>query len=123
MSNSSLFNHSFFRFRWKFNHSLNSSLASSSEETSRPRLTLLTFILYILCTLVALALLIVLLAVIIFIYRKHCLPPSILSRPIIEHRYRSNRKKKPNRMGIHHSHVDQDTRTEKTMITTIRQYY
>ncbi|CAF3607754.1 unnamed protein product [Rotaria sordida] len=122
ISNSSLFRRSFFRFRWKFNDS--SSVSSSEESPSPPRLTLLTFIVYILCALVGLSLLIILLAIIIFTYRKYCLPSRRSLTPIIDHRYRSSRKKKHNHMDLqHNSYIDQDARTEKTMITTIRQCY
>ncbi|CAF1047506.1 unnamed protein product [Rotaria sp. Silwood1] len=121
LSNSSLFRRSFFRFRWKFN---DSSIGSPTEESSPPRLTLLTFILYMLCALVGLSLLIILLAIIIFTYRKYCLPSRTSSTPMINHRYRSSRKKKHNHIGLqHNSYIDQDARTEKTMITTIRQCY
>jgi hypothetical protein len=115
ISNSSLLSRSFFRFRWKFN---DSSLLSSSKDPPSRRSTLLTFILYILGTLLALTFLIILLAIIIFMYRKHCLPSSTLSVPIIAYRYHSSKKKKH-----HNHHIDQDTRTEKTMVTTIRPYY
>ncbi len=117
ISNSSLLSRSFFRFRWKFNDSFDSSLLSSSKDSPSRRSTLLTFILYILGALLALTFLIILLAIIIFIYRKHCLPSSTLSVPIIAYRYHSSKKKK------HNHHIDQDTRTEKTMVTTIRPYY
>jgi hypothetical protein len=117
ISNSSLVSRSFFRFRWEFNDSFDSSLLSSSKEPTSRRSPFLTFILYILGALLALTLLIILLAIIIFTYRKHCLPSSTLSVPIIAYRYHSNKKKK------HNHHIDQDTRTEKTMITTVRSYY
>jgi hypothetical protein len=107
---------SFFHFHWKFNDSFD----SSSDESSSPRLTLLTFVLYVIFTLLALTLLIILLAIIIFNYRKHCLPSTT---PIIDYRYHSNRKKKPNHTDTHDSYIDQDARTERTMITTIRPYH
>jgi hypothetical protein len=109
ISNSVLTKRSF--FRWKSN---NSSVLSSTNAAlpSSPHLTLLTFILYLSFTIVALILLIIFFVIIIFIYRKHCLRPAAIA----DHRYRSSRKKKSN-------HIDQDTRTEKTMITTIRPYH
>jgi hypothetical protein len=55
-------------------------------------------------------------------YRKHCLPSSTLSAPIIAHRSHSHRKKKHHRTGTHNSHIDQDARTERTMVSTIRPY-
>jgi hypothetical protein len=116
--NSSLFTDSFYRLHSKFNDTFDSSY----DESLSPQLTLLTFTLYTICTLILLILLIILLAIIIFIYRKHCLPSSTLSRPIIDHRYHSSRRKTHSHIDIHNSHIDQDARTEKTMVTTIRPY-
>lgn len=85
---------------------------SSYDESLSSHITFFTFILYTVCTLIAIALIIILLAIIIFIYRKYCLPSS---RPIIDRSYHSSKRKKP-------SHIDQDARTERTMVTTIRPY-
>lgn len=123
LSNSSILGRSFFRFRWKFNDSTDSTHSSSEEPSSPPRLTFLTFILYTLCGLVALTLLITILAIVIFTYRKHCLPSSMSTTPMIDRRYHSSRKGRHNRIGMHNNHIDQDARTERTMVTTVRQCY
>ncbi|CAF3347041.1 unnamed protein product [Rotaria socialis] len=121
IDNSSLLRRSFVRFRWKFN---DTSTTSSLEESLTPRFTLLSFILYILCALVGLSLLIILLAIIIFTYRKYCLPKTVSITPMIDHRHRSGSKRIPTRMGgVHNSYVDQDARTERTMVTTVRPCY
>ncbi|CAF5139000.1 unnamed protein product, partial [Rotaria magnacalcarata] len=89
-----------------------------------PRFTLLSFILYILCALVGLSLLVILLAIIIFTYRKYCLPKTVSITPMIDHRRRSSSKRIPTRMGgVHNSYIDQDARTERTMVTTVRPCY
>ncbi|CAF3811269.1 unnamed protein product [Adineta steineri] len=119
ISNSSVFARSFFRFHWKFNDSI-----SSSEDLLSSQSTFFTFVLYVLYALVAITLSIILLAIIIFTYRKYCLPSSKSSIPIINYRHHSNKKKKHNHLSIpHNSHIDQDARTEKTMVTTIRPSY
>ncbi|CAF2154325.1 unnamed protein product [Rotaria magnacalcarata] len=121
IGNSSLLRRSFVRFRWKFN---DTSTTSSLEESLTPRFTLLSFILYILCALVGLSLLVILLAIIIFTYRKYCLPKTVSITPMIDHRRRSSSKRIPTRMGgVHNSYIDQDARTERTMVTTVRPCY
>ncbi|UJR27050.1 hypothetical protein I4U23_008354 [Adineta vaga] len=126
-SDSSLLRRSFFRFRWKFN---DSSSISTSEEVLSSRITFLTFILYVFYAFVAMTLLILLLAIAIFIFRKYCLIPTATTNttsssiPIIDRRYHSSKKKKhPHLISYHNSHIDQDARTEKTMVTTIRPHY
>ncbi len=43
--------------------------------------------------------------------------------PIIDHYYHSSRKKKYSHNDIHNNYIDQDARTEKTMVTTVRPNY
>ncbi|CAF1143345.1 unnamed protein product [Adineta ricciae] len=125
-NDSSLLRRSFFRFRWKFN---DSSQISTSEEFLSPRITFLTFILYIFYAFIAMAFSILLIALTIFIFRKYCLlparkKPSSSSFPIIDRRYHSSKKHiYPHLTNYHNSHIDQDARTEKTMVTTIRPCY
>jgi hypothetical protein len=115
------FNRSFYRFRWKFN---DSSSSSSTDDlvASTPRFTFVNVVLYICCALVGLLLLTILLAIVISIYRKHCFPPTTSSPSVIHYRYRSSRKKKTHRLNKHSERLGRDTRTEKTMITTLQTY-
>lgn len=119
--NTSLLRRSFVRLRSRYNGSTTTPV---SDDLSQPRFTVLTFILYILFGLVVLSLLIIIMAIIIFTYRRYCLPKQTPKRPTTtDHRYYSTRRIINNSMSIHNSHIDADARTEKTMVTTIRPYY
>jgi len=87
--------------------------------TSFIRQNLLTLILYLLCALIALTLLIILFSIIIFTYRKHCLP-SPSSSPIIDHRYRMEKNKFNNRIGIQIENIDRENPSIKTLDTSVR---
>ncbi len=83
------------------------------------RQSLLALILYLLCALIALTLLIILFSIIIFTYRKHCFPtPS--SSPIIDPRYRMDKNKFNNRIGIQIEHTDRENPSTKTLDSSVR---
>lgn len=83
-------------------------------------LPLLGFVLYILGTFITLTLIVIFLIIVIFTYRKRCLPPSNSTLPTIDYRIPSRRRKRYHHSGIHNSHIDPDARTERTVVTTIR---
>lgn len=95
------------------------------ENTTQKRfvsshLPLLGFVLYILGTFITLTLIVIFLVIVIFTYRKRCLPPSNSLLPTIDHRVHSRRRKRYPHNDIHNSHIDPDARTERTVVTTIR---
>ena len=83
------------------------------------RQNLLALILYLFCALIALTLLIILFSIIVFTYRKHCLATPSAS-PIIDPRYRMEKNKFNNRIGIQIENTDRDHPSAKTIDSSVR---
>ena len=111
-------NRTVFRFHWKLNHSLDYDL--SRDDSARPSdSSWSTFILYLFLGGLAVVVLSVLLGGIIFIYRKYCLLSSV---PLVHSHDRSTRTRSNHHTGRYRQHFDQNTRTDKSMIATIRSF-
>ena len=93
---------------------------STQKRFVSSHLPLLGFVVYIVGTFITLTLIVIFLVIVIFTYRKRCLPPSNSLLPTIDHRAHSTRRKTYQHSGIHNNHIDPDARTERTMVTTIR---
>ena len=83
------------------------------EQPSSSRQTLITLILYLFCALIAFTLLIILIAIILFTYRKHCFPSSMVDQQL-------GKNKQNNRIGIQIENFERDNQIVKTIDNPVR---